>query len=210
MEFQKNKVFVQIGVNNGDDEFNQMVKDLQPSKLILVEPNKSLNEDIYRNYYGVDNVFLENVAITEIDKGIVNLVIPKDTNNGVSVNGVHYDHQKFSLLPMTDWGDDFISIESNSMTFNELCNKHNITDIHYLQIDTEGYDTEIIKSIDFNKINIDIIKYEIWTFDESAFSKHEKSNEYGLNGFNYVNDLLISLGYTLTRLPHDILAVKNI
>jgi FkbM family methyltransferase len=209
MEFEKNKIFVQIGVNNGNDEFNQMVKDSQPSIVILVEPNKSLNEEIFHNYSGIDNVFLENVAITEINKGIVKLVIPKDTNTGVSVNGIHYEHPGFSLLPMTDWGNDFVSIESDSMTFNDLCDKYSITDIHYLQIDTEGYDTEIIKSIDFNRINIDIIKYEIWTFEEQAFSKHERANEYGLNGFNYANELLTSLGYTLTRLQHDMLAVKN-
>lgn len=46
------------------------------------------------------------------------------------------------------------------MTFMELCEWYEITDIHYLQIDTEGYDAEIIKSIDFAKVNIDIIKYE--------------------------------------------------
>lgn len=209
MEFQKNKVFVQIGANNGNDEFNSIVRSSQPSMVILVEPNKSLNTEINNNYSGVDNIFIENLAITEENKGLVKLVIPKDTITGASVNGIHYGHPGFSLLPMTDWGEDFVSIESDSMTFNDLCDKYHIDNIHYLQIDTEGYDTEIIKSIDFNRVNIDVIKYEIWGFEEHAFSKHEKGKEYGINGMNYVSNLLESLGYNLTKLQYDMLAVKK-
>jgi len=210
LNINKNGVFIQIGTNNGSDEFNIMIKKSKPSKVILVEPNKSLNNVIYRNYSGVENVFLENVAITNSNKGEVELVIPSNIYNGHSKNGIRYGDAGFSLLPMDDWGDEFESIKADSMTFNELCEKYNINHVNFLQIDTEGYDSEIIKSIDFNKVDIDMIKYELWGFDEKCFTRHgDKGKEYGANGMNFVSELLVSLGYELTKLTYDMLAIKK-
>lgn len=216
MVVKENKVLVQIGTYNGcnkDDPFDKIVKSTSPSKVILVEPNKSLNDTIWNNYKGINNIFLENVAITrEANRGLVKLVYPKNKVNGASVNGISYGEHNFSLLPMDDWGSDFEVLEAPSMTLNELCKKYRIKHIHYLQIDTEGYDAEIIKSIDFNRINIDIIKYEDWPFGENCFKGYgDKSKLYGKNGMRFVKSLLESLGYILTAEgKHDIVAVKMI
>ena len=92
----------------------------------------------------------------------------------------------------------------------ELCTRYEISDIHYLQTDTEGYDAEIIKSIDFTKINIDTIKYETWNFVEDCFSRHgDKAKLYGINGMNYISNLLLSLGYELTKDGGDMIAIKK-
>lgn len=210
MELQKNKVFVQIGTNDGFDEFNSIVRQYEPSLVILVEPNKLLNDRINYHYQGVNNYHIENLAITEENKGVVNLVMPKDMPGyNRSVNGIHYEDKGYSLLPMNDWGNDFVTISAESMTFNDLCEKYGINDIHYLQIDTEGYDYEIIKAIYFNKVNIDIIKYENWGFDINCFTRHEKFEQYGINGLNTVTELLTNLGYELEKLSDDTLAVKK-
>lgn len=203
------KVFVQIGTYTGKDEFNKLVKKHAPSKVILVEPNKAMISRIENNYAGVNNVFLESVAITKTNKREVELVIPKNNVKGRSINGIRYKESHFSLLPMDDWGNDFIRIVTPSMTFNELCEKYEINDIHYLQIDTEGYDAEIIKSIDFDKINIDALKYEIWKFPADCFKRHgAKAELYGINGMEAAESLLKSLGYTLTQDKSNITAVK--
>jgi len=206
MRIEKNKVLVQIGTNKGADEFNAIAKYASASKIILVEPNKSLNDTISANYSGIDNVFIENVAITEKDKGLVKLVIPREINK----NGVIYKDTHFSLLPMDDWGDDFIEMEVPSLTFNDLCDRYGITDVHYLQIDTEGYDGEIIKAIDFSKITIDIIKYENWGFDENCFKRYgHKSKLYGANAMKTIAILLESHGYELTVFQDDTLAIRK-
>lgn len=203
------KVFVQIGTYTGKDEFNRFVKKYPPSKVILVEPNEAMVNHIANNYVGIDNVFLESVAITETNKGEVELVIPKNNIKGKSINGIKYKESHFSLLPMDDWGNDFRRVIAPSMTFSELCEKHNINDIHYLQIDTEGYDAEIIKSIDFDKINIDQIKYEVWGFGVDCFTRHgNKAKLYGVNGMQTVENLLKSLGYILTQDKSDVTAIK--
>jgi FkbM family methyltransferase len=208
MELEKNKVFVQIGTNDGNDHFKMLVSIFHPSKVVLVEPNRQLFLSIATNYnmLGIPNVFIENVAITNIPQGLVQLVIP-DINQH---NGNRYHSGHFTLLPMADWGVTFSNtITASSMTFTELCDKHDLQDIHYLQIDTEGYDYEIIKSIDFDKINIDVLRYEVWDFPESAYSNYgDSAKQYGINGMRQVEKLLTERGYTLKRMNHDIIATK--
>ena len=196
------KVWIQIGTHNGWDLFNQMAHEKQPDRIILVEPNKNLNLKIEVNYIDLwKKIFIVNAAITEKEKGIVRLVIPKGKP--------HYSDKNYSLLPMDDWGDNFQMIEVPSMTFMQLCKEYNIADIDFLQIDTEGYDAEIIKSIDFNQIHIRKIKYEKWAFDINCFKRYgEDANKYGVNGMNEVAILLKSLGYVLIDGDLDITAVK--
>ena len=111
---------------------------------------------------------------------------------------------------MDDWGNDFHEITAPSMTFNELCGKYGITDIGYLQIDTEGYDAEIIKSINFTHINIDIIKYENWSFPVSCFTRHgEEAKKYGVNGMTDVIYLLKGMGYNISKEKSDYVAIKE-
>lgn len=199
MKIKENGVFLQIGTNDGNDDFIKIVKENEPSKIILVEPNNLLNDKIKENYKEIKNYVIENYAITSDNLGTVELVIPKNNpSTGKSVNGVSYGDQHFTLVPMDDWGGDFEKIKSESISFNNLCKKHNIDHINYLHIDTEGYDSEIIKSIDFDNIKIDIIKYEFWPFDENCFKRHgEKSNLYGDNAMVFLSGFLKEKGYEL-------------
>src|SRR3989304_8662413 len=97
MELKRNKVFVQIGTNNGSDNFRMLVEKYHPSKVVLVEPNGVLNGDILISYAGIPvEISIENVAITEINKGEVRLVIPDEENR----RGQIYHNGHFSLLPM--------------------------------------------------------------------------------------------------------------
>jgi len=206
MKIEKNQVLVQIGVFDGLDEFNNIVKHTCPTKLILVEPNKIMNSQILENYKDVENVFIENFAITEETKGFVDLVHPKR----ISRKKRQFYNKCFSLLPMDDWGDSFKKVVVPSLSFMDLCKKHDLTHIHFLQIDTEGYDSIIIKSIDFSKITIDILRYENWSFPEECFTRHGEAKKHlGINGMYEVKVLLEGLGYTLEEEGEDITAIKN-
>jgi FkbM family methyltransferase len=195
-------VLVQIGTNDGNDEFRELVRNTSPSKLILVEPIKMFNESILYNYKGIQNVILENVAITNKKQGEVSLVIPKERRE-------MWGTGNYTLLPMDDWGSEFEEHKVPSMTFQQLCDKHNITHIDFLQIDTEGYDHEIIKSIDFNKITIDCIRYEKFDFPIEVYSRHgEKAKQYGVAGAKHSAELLTALGYSLEEDTTDVVARK--
>ncbi len=207
MNLQDNKVFVQIGTNNGKDDFNLLCRKHTPSKVILVEPNSRLRDEIVENYQDIENVFITFSAITE-KEGFVDLCIRPEMNLEGELKGIRYDGG-YSALPLDDWGEELDVMTVPCMTFQSLCDKYGITDIHFLQIDTEGYDAEIIKSIDFNTVNIDIIRYEWWGFPEACFTKHkDKGVLCGDKGMEYVTDKLIFLGYELKRVDENVIAIK--
>ena len=161
-------VFFQIGTNNGNDLFRELVIKNKPDCVILVEPNKNLINEIRKNYSDIKNVFIYNNAVYYNNDEVVELCIP--AKNGImgtrADNSYIYSDAHFSLVPMNDWGNknDMAKITSNSITFDKICSNHNITNIEYLQIDTEGFDSEIIKMIDLSKYKIKKIRFETWGF----------------------------------------------
>ena len=80
-------------------------------------------------------------------------------------------------------------------------------------MDTEGFDSEIIRMIDFAKYRINAIRYEKWGFDSKEFTRYsgDKSGQMGVAGMDYVRDRLIQLGYALTDVRdedgNDVLAI---
>jgi hypothetical protein len=111
---------------------------------------------------------------------------------------------------MDDWGADLECIRVDSMTFTELCDKYKLTRIAYLQIDTEGYDAQIIQSIDFAKTSIDVIKYELRGVRIEAYGRHwEKARLYGINGQRYAEQILTNNGYTIEHVGNDGMATKT-
>jgi hypothetical protein len=58
-------VAVQIGANRGYDELTYLIKDIKVDKLILIEPLSKFNDSLKKCYSDIDNLFIENVAITD-------------------------------------------------------------------------------------------------------------------------------------------------
>ena len=199
-------VFFQIGTNDGNDNFLKLVKDNNADLIILVEPNTNLIDSILKNYKDIKNVYIYNKAIYYENNKQVELVIPsKNGKYGSKAdNGLTYHHVHFSLFPMNDWGnkEDMVKINADTITFEEICKNHNLTHIDYLQIDTEGFDTEIIKMIDFSKIVIKIIRFEKWNFDKECFTKHcaDLSDKLGKNGMNDALNKLIKNNYIIEQI----------
>ena len=189
-------IFFQIGTNNGNDNFKTLVLQHKPDMVILVEPNINLLDEIKNNYSNIENVYIYNNAIHYNNNEIVELFIP--AKNGImgtiADNNITYSDSHFSLIPMNDWGtkDDMVKISAKSITFDEKCRIHNITCIEYLQIDTEGFDSEIIKMIDFTKYTIKKLRFEKWEINTAQFTTYNKdlANELGINGMiNAINKL---------------------
>ena len=200
------RVFFQIGTNDGNDMFRDIVKKNKPDLVILVEPNESLINEIKKHYNNIPNVHIYNNAIYYNSDENLELYIPAKNGvfNTVADNGILYGTPHFSLIPMNDWGEknDMVKIKSKSITFDEICRIHNITTIEYLQIDTEGFDSQIIKMIDLLKYKIKSIRFEKWGFETECFTKHNNnlSNELGANGMSISLNKLKFNNYSV----HDI------
>jgi FkbM family methyltransferase len=203
------KIFFQIGTNNGNDCFKNLVEQNNPDIVILVEPNINLINEIKKNYSNIKNVHIYNNAIYYNSGQNLELYIP--AKNGIfgtrADNNFIYSDAHFSLIPMNDWGekDDMVKIITKSITFDEICEIHNITNIEYLQIDTEGFDSEIIKMIDLTKYKIKQIRFEKWGFDIKCFTRYNNDlhNELGINGMNIAINKLINYNYNINDIYDD-------
>jgi FkbM family methyltransferase len=214
------RVFFQIGTNNGNDLFRELVIKEKPDMVILVEPNKLLIDEIKQNYHNIKNVYIYNNAIYYNDDEVIELYIA--AKNGIigtrADNGIIYDSGHFTLLPMNDWGNknDMVKITSTGITFDKICSSHGITNIDYLQIDTEGFDSEIIKMIDLSKYKINRIRFEKWGFKTECFTDYhkQKAHELGINGMNTAINKLKEYNYVLNDINdkdgNDIIATLNV
>ena len=210
-------VYIQIGTNDGNDNFKKLVQSMAPEIVILVEPNPALRPLIEQNYRGIPGVHILTCAIYYTDDTEVELYIPatRGQEGTPAANGHVFTHVNYSLVPMNDWGDkaDMCKIRAKTISFDGLCAQFGITEIAYLQMDTEGFDSEIIRMIDFAKYRIHAIRYEKWGFDSKEFTKFsgDKSEQMGVAGMDYVRDRLTQLGYVLTDVRdedgNDVLAI---
>jgi FkbM family methyltransferase len=211
------RVFFQIGANNGDDDFRKYAQEHNPDLIILVEPNTSHADSIKERYSSMKNVCLYTKAIYYESNTTVDLVIPsKNGKYGEKAdNGIVYTDVHYSLVPMNDWGskDDMVSLKVETITFDDICKCHNITEIEFLQIDTEGFDSEIIRMIDLSKYKIHNIKFEKWNFNTECFTKYNENNStnLGINGMNLCFEKLKHHNYEIKDDGHDYIAtLKNV
>ena len=72
-----------------------------------------------------------------------------------------------------------------TLTFESLINKYNISNISLLQIDTEGYDFEILKMVFSAKVFPEIINYE-WT-ELSHKDRYECKKLLIKNGYRFID-----------------------
>ena len=114
-------------------------------KLVLSRPN-----DINLNY-AVANTdgtaeFMANTGYTEMISGLVSTYDSRHDTRLKNENSV--------------MGSKTDIITVNTKRVETICDEYNITHINYLTIDVEGAEFEVIKSINFDKVMIDVIGFE--------------------------------------------------
>ncbi|MBS3081405.1 FkbM family methyltransferase [Candidatus Pacearchaeota archaeon] len=197
---KKNKdfFFIQIGANDGlkADPIYLYVRKYG-WKGILVEPVNYIFKKLKKNYKGVPNIYLENVAIAD-KEGYKNFYRLK------KISGENYplwydeigSFLKENVLKHKDKFPDlenYLMVEKiKCLTLKSLFKKYQLKKIDFLQIDVEGYDYHIVKQIPFDKIKPKIIRYE-----DRHLPKEQQE---------YCKNLLIKNGYKILQITGDTLA----
>lgn len=159
-ENEKNFFFIQIGANDGVmmDPIHDKILEYG-WKGILVEPLPTRFHELVSNYEGVPGLVFENFAISDREgQGTLYTVkdeaIDEDWQRGLATftpaSNEMKDIDPAHILEMT------VSCE----TMTRLIDKYEVERIDLLQVDTEGYDYEIIKMIDWERAKPKIICYE--------------------------------------------------
>jgi FkbM family methyltransferase len=158
--------FIQIGANDGvtDDPIHKYVLKYH-WRGILVEPQPDVFRTLVANYGGEPQLLFENVAIAPED-GVVSLFTPDyPASESGGVQGVRRNHAQTSFNKghvISRLGNDgrIKELKVPAVSVSTLISKHSISKIDLLQIDAEGYDYDIIRMFDFNKLKPTIINFD--------------------------------------------------
>jgi FkbM family methyltransferase len=157
-------VFVQIGANDGKsgDPINKLIEAYRP-RCVLVEPIPAMFERLRQNYAHVPSVVCENCAISRDDGHCTLFHVRHDPSLPEYVRQLaSFDRaiilKQRRVVPRIA---DFIEpVRVPSMSFATLAHKHRLDSIDLLQIDTEGYDFEIIKMVMETPVRPHVINFE--------------------------------------------------
>jgi len=150
---------------------------------ILVEPQRDEFERLKAIHSDNDNLRFENVAIAETS-GQRPFYKVKDEY-------IEADWQRriASLLPKPHFEQNMVITEMvPCVTFDTLLDSHHVEKIDLLQIDVEGYDYELLKSFNFERLKPQLIRYEhrhLKLSDKSSCVRMLKENGYKVLEMEY-------------------------
>jgi FkbM family methyltransferase len=162
---RKGVFFLQIGANDGasDDSIYPFVR-INSWRGILVEPVKYLFDRLIANYSGVNGVAFENKALTEHDGKQIFYRL-KETADALpgwydQIGSLKLDVVLSHQVAIPNIGDYLVEEEVECISFGTLVSRHGVTAIDLILIDTEGYDLNILKTIDFDRFHPKLVIYE--------------------------------------------------
>jgi len=149
--------FVQIGANDGVrwDPLHDLILKHHLVGL-LVEPLPDMFEQLKKNYVSESQLSFENVAIAT-ENGTQTLFRVKPNAN---VPDYAHGWASFNKNHLRKFNQFIQEVQVPTLTIRSLLQKHKINHITLLQVDTEGYDYEIIKMFFDELVFPEIINYE--------------------------------------------------
>ena len=161
--------FVEIGANDGlqHDHLRPLILEHDWSG-VMVEPVPYIFERLRRNYTDVAGVAFENAAIS-VEDGVQPFYHLVDATEAERRNLPDwYDGiGSFSREAVVGHGKHMPDVEERivcrqvpTLTFESLCEKHRLGRVDLLVVDTEGYDWEILRHIDFAARQPELVIYE--------------------------------------------------
>ena len=179
--------FLQIGAHDGlsYDPIHEYVRQFH-WKGLLVEPQPAIFKQLTENYAAEKQLLFENSAIAQQD-GTIDLHCFENAGAEDPASMLTSTRKHYLSLNGDGHRGALKTITVPALTLESLLTKHQIERVNLLQIDTEGFDFEIIKMIDFKRIKPEIIHYE-----NNFLNRRQKSEcSRILSGQNYS---LLNLG----------------
>jgi FkbM family methyltransferase len=180
--------FIQVGANDGisHDNIFPFFKG-HKCRGVLVEPLPHFFERLKLNYADSPSMVPLKIALHPTAKTFdIFSVNPKALHKYPHwVSGIasfSKDHLLDNGIPEIDLMSE--SVECTSLT--QLVKDHDLFGLDYLQIDTEGFDDEIIKMIDFSIIKPKLIKFESVHLSQSQ--KYDTASLLKAQGYKLIDE----------------------
>ena len=155
----RNGFYVDVGAHDGVSINNTLYFEKNQNWTgINIEPIKKVFDNLVTNRPNSINL---NCAVCNID-GETEFI--HNTGYTEMISGIksNYDYRHWQRLENENkqMGSTTEIIKVNTKRLETIFDENNVKRIHYLSIDVEGAEFEVIKSINFDKVFIDIIGFE--------------------------------------------------
>ncbi|CAN5170791.1 hypothetical protein BH09DEP1_BH09DEP1_6810 [soil metagenome] len=109
-----------------------------------------------------------------------------------------YDKRQLDVVmnDLSVYGGNCVIMQLPCVRLNDVLEKQGITHVDYLSLDTEGSELDILKSIDFSKISIDMMSVEN-NFNEPFIREFLESKGFVFIEHVIVDDIFVSANYLL-------------
>jgi FkbM family methyltransferase len=183
-------VFVEIGANDGHQHDHlRPILDERGWSGVMVEPVPFVFERLRANYGGRGGIRLENVAVADRDGALPfyhlrQVADPEREGlpswyDGIGSFSEETVRNHAALIP--DLDERLVRVEVPCLTFDSLCARCELAWVDLLLLDTEGYDHEILASIDWSRHRPRLVVYEHYHMR----SETRRSLEERLTGLGY-------------------------
>lgn len=155
----KNGFFIDVGSHNGISFNNTLYFEKNNNwKGINIEPIEKVYNDLVFNRPNSINI---NCAICNND-GETEFICNKGYTEMLSGIKNSFDDRHLNRIKKenNEYGSTTEIIKVKTKKIETICDYYNISHVNYLSIDVEGGEFEVIKSINFDKIFIDVIGFE--------------------------------------------------
>ena len=167
---------VQVGANDGD-KYDPLRDHIASSgwRGVLVEPVPYVFERLAARYAGHPRIATEPVAISAVPGRLPFYCLREPEPGEVEGLPRFYDalgsFRRDVLLShadhIPDIGDRIRKIEVEAVTFDELCRRHGLDQVDLLHIDTEGYDLQILETVDLERYQPRLLIFEVAHLDDA-------------------------------------------
>jgi FkbM family methyltransferase len=162
----KTLTFLQIGANDGvmnDPIYQFNIDNISVVRGFVLEPLPDIYENLVENYQSCPNIKPFNLAIhaTETEmmlhrvKAEFATEVPAFARGIASFDERHWE--KTTLVPNANYMEQ---VKVKCISFSDFIKFNGIDKLDLLLLDTEGYDYDILMSIDFTHIKPKIIRFE--------------------------------------------------
>jgi FkbM family methyltransferase len=203
-------LFVYLKHHCADDVYDGTVKG------VLVEPVRRYFRKLIMNYFDCGKALsFENVAISATE-GLQKFYVLSENAPQAASDMPDWIWQLSSLMQnrITELWDHYeknpairkflveYSMEEwvLAITYPQLIKKNNLGHIHLLQIDAEGYDFEILKTLDYERDKPTIINYESVLLKENEQPCREFLHSHEYVTFNHGDQDTLAIQQSATHL----------
>ncbi|CAM4153139.1 FkbM family methyltransferase [Gillisia hiemivivida] len=188
--------FIQVGANDGISfDFLYEFVITRKSSGVVIEPVSDYFKELVNNYKDFPDIIKINKAIHSFEKSKKIFKIKNSSRHKYYdwVKGIasfDENHHNKTNISKEDMEEEHVQADT---LMNIITDFYSNKKIDYLQVDTEGYDLEILKMLDYTIIKPLIIKYEHSNLDKADINASKK--------------LLIREGYSLFNEGNDTVGI---